>query len=397
MATDLFNNYYDNPQRQAIYTNLSCPSAKSETDMTFSFNGGDGIISDSRDVLSNINMSNIKSTINEWNNSSEIIPANSIIYLKGKSYGDSYKRIVYGKFIPEILNYSFTDEIKLNFVICYNKDNNCPCSEVISVNGYSLDDIINKVNEIFNDMKINVDMKVISYDNSNDNNLLSFESNKLGYDFYVDNVSYYIMAKYICDDEVHQDIYDNYIEFPMEESLALYIPAKKYRNGAFKGLIIVPSYPKFNNDIPQENKSLMITHLTDRVNMYYKCNDMYKRYIFDVFGDLSIVQEYENCIIFRDKHYYDDFDLSDLWLNDDDKDNFQFINNGMKILSNKVLGIYGYCNYATINSLWQNFGDVYCMIAAPDIENSDTYNYINSAIIYNPNNFDIKLNILYWN
>lgn len=396
MATDLFNNYYDNPQRQAIYTNLSCPSAKSETDMTFSFNGGDGIISDSRDVLSNINMSNIKSTINEWNNSSEIIPANSIIYLKGKSYGDSYKRIVYGKFIPEILNYSFTDDIKLNFVICYNKDNNCPCSEVISVNGYSLDDIINKVNEIFNDMKINVDMKVISYDNSNDNNLLSFESNKLGYDFYVDNVSYYIMAKYICDDEVHQDIYDHYIEFPMEESLALYIPAKKYRNGAFKGLIIVPSYPKFNNDIPQENKSLMITHLTDRVNMYYKCNDMYKRYIFDVFGDLSIVQEYENCIIFRDKQYYDDFDLSDLWLNDD-KDNFQFINNGMKILSNKVLGIYGYCNYATINSLWQNFGDVYCMIAAPDIENSDTYNYINSAIIYNPNNFDIKLNILHWN
>ena len=397
MATDLFNNYYDNPQRQAIYTNLSCPSAKSETDMTFSFNGGDGIISDSRDVLSNINMSNIKSTINEWNNSSEIIPANSIIYLKGKSYGDSYKRIVYGKFIPEILNYSFTDDIKLNFVICYNKDNNCPCSEVISVNGYSLDDIINKVNEIFNDMKINVDMKVISYDNSNDNNLLSFESNKLGYDFYVDNVSYYIMAKYICDDEVHQDIYDHYIEFPMEESLALYIPAKKYRNGAFKGLIIVPSYPKFNNDIPKENKSLMITHLTDRVNMYYKCNDMYKRYIFDVFGDLSIVQEYENCIIFRDKQYYDDFDLSDLWLNDDDKDNFQFINNGMKILSNKVLGIYGYCNYATINSLWQNFGDVYCMIAAPDIENSDTYNYINSAIIYNPNNFDIKLNILHWN
>lgn len=397
MATDLFNNYYDNPQRQAIYTNLSCPSAKSETDMTFSFNGGDGIISDSRDVLSNINMSNIKSTINEWNNSSEIIPANSIIYLKGKSYGDSYKRIVYGKFIPEILNYSFTDDIKLNFVICYNKDNNCPCSEVISVNGYSLDDIINKVNEIFHDMKINVDMKVISYDNSNDNNLLSFESNKLGYDFYVDNVSYYIMAKYVCDDEVHQDIYDNYIEFPMEESLALYIPAKKYRNGAFKGLIIVPSYPKFNNDIPQENKSLMITHLTDRVNMYYKCNDMYKRYIFDVFGDLSIVQEYENCIIFRDKQYYDDFDLSDLWLNDDDKDNFQFINNGMKILSNKVLGIYGYCNYATINSLWQNFGDVYCMIAAPDIENSDTYNYINSAVIYNPNNFDIKLNILHWN
>lgn len=397
MATDLFNNYYDNPQRQAIYTNLSCPSAKSETDMTFSFNGGDGIISDSRDVLSNINMSNIKSTINEWNNSSEIIPANSIIYLKGKSYGDSYKRIVYGKFIPEILNYSFNDDIKLNFVICYNKDNNCPCSEVISVNGYSLDDIINKVNEIFNDMRINVDMKVISYDNSNNNNLLSFESNKLGYDFYVDNVSYYIMAKYICDDEVHQDVYDHYIEFPMEESLALYIPAKKYRNGAFKGLIIVPSYPKFDNDIPQENKSLMITHLTDRVNMYYKCNDMYKRYIFDVFGDLSIVQEYENCIIFRDKQYYDDFDLSDLWLNDDDKDNFQFINNGMKILSNKVLGIYGYCNYATINSLWQNFGDVYCMIAAPDIENSDTYNYINSAIIYNPNNFDIKLNILHWN
>lgn len=396
MGTDLFNNYYNNPQRQAIYTKLSCPSAKSESDINFLFSNSEGIIADSKDVLSSIDMSNIKSSMNEWNNSSEIIPANSIIYLKGKTYGDSYKRIVYGKFINEIINYESEDDIlKLDFVICYNKANNCPCSEVLSITGYSLKDIIDNINTTFNDMKINVFANIISYDNSTENNLLSFESNKLGYDFYIDNVSYHIIAKYICDN--HDTSYDHYVEFPMEESLIMYIPAKKYRNGAFKGLIIIPSYPKFNNNISKENKSLMITHLNDRVNMFYRCGDMYRKYIFDVFGDLSIIQEYENCIILRDKTYYDDFDLSDLWLNDDQNDNFRFINNGMKILSNKVLGVYGYCNYATINNLWQNFGDVYSIICAPDIENSNTYNYINSAIIYNPNDFDIKLNILYWN
>lgn len=396
MGTDLFNNYYDNPQRQVVYTDLSCPGAKSASDINFSFSDGEGIIADSKDVLSSIDMSKITSDVSDWNASSETVPANSIIYLKGKSQGDSYKRIVYGKFIDEVVNYASEDDLlKINFTICYLKAANCPCSEIISVEGYSLDEIVDNINSIFNDMKINVDAKIISYDNSNENNLLSFESNKLGYDFYVDNVSYYIIAKYIFDE--HVETCNHYIEFPMEESFAMYIPSKKYRNGAFKGLVIIPSYPKFNNNIPQNDKSLMITHLTDRVNMFYKCDNLYKKYIFDVFGDLSLIQEYENCIIFRDKQYYDDFDLSDLWLNDEQGDNFQFINNGMKILSNKVLGVYGYCNYATINHLWQNFGDIYSIICAPDVENSNTYNYINSAIIYNPNDFDIKLNILYWN
>ena len=398
MATDLFNNYYNNPQKQAIYSNLVCPGAASEDEFKFTINDGVGQISNNKDVFSTIDLSKISSSLSEWENSSKIIPANSIYHITGKSYGESYKRIVYGKFYEEFIDYIFDNEIRINFVISYLKNDNLPCTDVISVTGYSLVELVENINSKFDDLHANVDCEIISYPNNDLMELLSFQSNKLGYDFYIDNVSYYIM----CDD-IGDNCHDGcecYHEFPMEESLSLYIPAKKYRNGAYKGLLIVPTYPKYNaNDITSDQKSLMITHVNDRVNMYFRNNenDLYKKYTFDVFSDLSLVAEYDNCIIFNDKTYNDDNDLSDIWLNDDNKSEFTIVSNGLKILSNKLLGLYGYCNYATINKLWNRFGDMYCIIGATDVENTDTYNYINDAIIYNPNNFDIKVNIMTWN
>ena len=398
MATDLFNNYYNNPQKQAIYSNLVCPGAASEDEFKFTINDGVGQISNNKDVFSTIDLSKISSSLSEWENSSKIIPANSIYHITGKSYGESYKRIVYGKFYEEFIDYIFDNEIRINFVISYLKNDNLPCTDVISVTGYSLVELVENINNKFDDLHANVDCEIISYPNNDLMELLSFQSNKLGYDFYIDNVSYYIMCDDIADD--CHDSCECYHEFPMEESLSLYIPAKKYRNGAYKGLLVVPTYPKYNaNDITSDQKSLMITHVNDRVNMYFRNNknDLYKKYVFDVFSDLSLVAEYDNCIIFNDKTYNDDNDLSDMWLNDDNKSEFTIVSNGLKILSNKLLGLYGYCNYATINKLWNRFGDMYCIIGATDMENTDTYNYINDAIIYNPNNFDIKVNIMTWN
>lgn len=397
MATDLFGNYYNNPQKQAIYSNLVCPGASSDDELKFTINNGLGQISNNKDVFSAIDLSKISSSLSEWDNSSKIIPANSIYYVQGQGYGESYKRIVYGKFYEEFIDYIFNNEIKLNFMISYLKDNSFPCTDVISVSGYSLNEIVENINSKFNDIHANVECEIISFPDRELNELLSFQSNKLGYDFYIDNVSYYIMCADI-DNGCH-DGCECYHEFPMEEVLSLYIPAKKYRNGAHKGLIIVPTYPKYNaNNISSDQKALAITHINDRVNMFFKTdNELYKKHTFDVFGDLSIAAEYDNCIIFNDKTYIDDNDISDNWLNDDNKSEFTIVSNGMKVLSNKVLGLYGYCNYVTINNLWNRFGDMYCVIGASDIENSNTYNYVNGAIIYNPNDFDIKVNIMTWN
>lgn len=394
MATDLFNNYYNNPQRQVIYTNMSCPGASSENQLIFSINDGSGDISNSKDVLTSIDLSKISSPLSEWENSSKIIPANSILYVPGKSYGESYKRIVYGKIDNDLLNIETQNEMTINFLISYLKNNNFPCSEVISVNGYSFDEIIENINNKFNELKANVECELISYPDSDIMNLLSFKSNKLGYDFYINNISYYVTCSdFGCDDEC-----DDYIEFPLEESLALYVPAKKYRNGAHKGILIIPTYPKYNNDnISSEEKSLAIAHLNDRVNLYLKHdNELYEKHTFDVFGDLSLINEYDNCVIFHDKFYSDELDLSDMWLNDD-QDEFTVISNGMKMVTKKIMGLYGYCNYATMNGLWTRFGDMYCVIAANDVDDSNIHNYINSFVVYNPNNYDMKVNIMTWN
>ena len=89
MATDLFNNYYNNPQKQSIYTNLSCPSGSSEDEYSFSINGSEGIISNNKDVLASIDLSNIISSLTEWNTSSKILAPNSITYIEGITSGES--------------------------------------------------------------------------------------------------------------------------------------------------------------------------------------------------------------------------------------------------------------------------------------------------------------------
>lgn len=386
MATDLFNNYYNNPQKQAIYTNMVCPGASSQDEITFNINGSDAEISNAKDTLSSIDLSKISSSLNEWENSSKIIPAHSILYVPGKSYGESYKRVVYGKFQDYVLSDDI--DIQLNFSISYLKNDNFPCTDVISIDANSIQDLIDKLNEKFETLNANIDVEMMAYPDSDNYNLISFTSTKLGYDFYIDNVTYYCVT---------DDAFETYTEYPLEESIALYIPAKKYRNGAHKGVVIVPTYPKYNNDIASDKKSLAITHLNDRVNLFIKHrDDKYKKHTFDVFGDLSLMKEYDNCIIFADKFYYDDLDLSDNWLNDD-KDEVIIVSNGMKIVSNKVMGLYGYCNYASANGLWNRFGEIYCNVATDDVANSDTYNYINSFVLYNPNDFDIQVNILTWN
>ena len=370
-----------------------CPNASSENELSFNINNGAGEISNNKDVLSSIDLSSISSPLREWNNSNKIIPAKSITYIKGETSGESYKRVVYGKINNDILDTLYNNYIKLSLNISYLKNDSFPCHTNIYVKGYSIDDIITQLNDKFISMKLNINVSMISY-NDEIKNLISFESNKLGYNFYIDNISLYIPAADDIDDWVNDK---NYIEYPLEEFINMFIPHKKYINGAFKGIVIVPIYPKYNNDIQSNQKSMYITHIKDRVNVYSKstCNG-YKRYQFDVFGDLSLKQEYDNCLILH-SDYLNEYDIDDNWLNDEYSDNISMICDNEKIISNRVLGLYGYCNYASVNNLWTSFGNMYSVITADDIENDVSKNYIGGAIIYNPNDFDIKVNILTWN
>lgn len=389
MSTDIFNNFWSNPSKQYVYTDLTCANSKSDDELSFNISDGAGEISDNNSVLSSIDLSNISTSLSSYSNSSKVLPAKSLLYIGSESYGKSYKKIVFGKFSDSVTdNIDWQNTISVKFIISWIKNNNYPCKLLVEAQATQDQDIIEVINDIFVDNEINVVASLISLD-SKEYNLLSFVGGKLGYEFYIDNVSYYT-SNVKEDDFVNESKY----ECSMEEVPALYVPAYKYRNGAFKGVVITPTYPLYNNDSIDEIKSLQLCHIKDRICVFIKNNrgDYFKK-ILDVYGNHFDVNEFNSCILFKDKNDYINDDLDDMWLNDENND-WTTIENGYKVLRNSYCGLYGYANYATSNNLWTNFGDVYMIMANNDNVDDNNSNLLTPVILYNPNEFDVKVNVL---
>lgn len=373
--TDLFNNYYDNPRKQVIYANMTCPGASSSNDISFRINDGNAEIINSKNSLAELNLDNITSDVNNWNLINKTIKGNSVFYLSGDAYGESYKQYGYGYINKE---YNITD---FNMCLDYVNEKNIPIHLDININGnYRIEDIANILNDEYftkNDILIEASIEYTNNDFSKGN--IIFKSLKLAQDFYIYNVSYSIEYYGEC-------LYDIILESNDE----YYIPNYKYRNGAFKGLVLNVEYPKYNNNISAANKSIMITNIKDRVAIFHKDrnNNLYHKYYVDVFGNLILKDEAMKCQLINN-----DNDMTDIWINDEQ----EFIEfNGFKLLKRDAIGLYGYCNYASINNLWINVGQLYSIVSADDIANEVNKNLNNGIIIYNPNDYDINVNILSW-
>ena len=375
---DLFNNYYNNPRKQAIFTNMVCAGASSENDKSFKINDGTAEIVNSKDVLAELKLENITSNVNDWNLENKTLKSKGILYVSGESFGESYKQYGYG--------YIKNDEKinKLTFCVDYLDVNNVPIHVPICIkdeNGVNIDDIIILINNILSENNIPLEASVYYSNNDNLRGNIIIRSLKLAHDFYISGMSYSI----ITDDNGFVTISD----IILENNNSLYIPCYKYRNGAFKGIIVKAEYPKYNNDIKDEQKSLMITHIKDRVPYYYSDSfnpDLYHKHYVDVFGNLTLSDETFNIT--------NEPDMTDEWINDEQ----HYINyNGLKLKRRDSIGLYGFCNYALSNNLWMNIGELYSIIATDDVENNAAANLNNGIIIYNNNDFDVKLNILTWN
>lgn len=388
MATDLFNNYYNNPQKQAIYTSMSCPSGSSEDEYSFSINGSEGIISNNKDILASIDLSKINTGLSEWNTSSKILPANSITYIEGTSCGESYKSYTFGRFCDYVLYYdNWETMIDLSFNIEYVNKANVPTTTKIEIIGDYEHSFIDILNNKFVELGINVIASLNSFEGSDVKNLITFTAGELGYDFYINHLLFAIEI-----DTYHE----NY--FVLEECENMYVPAKKYRNGAMKGIIIIPKYPIYNaSDISSAHKSLKITHVKDRVSfyLYNKNSGNYKKHNIDIFAGYFNPNEYANCLCFADKKY-DLHDVCDQWMNDEN-DHWISVANGAKVMAGHAGGTYAMANWATLNDMWTSFGDMYSVIAAEDDMTSGYTNLIPGVLIHNPNNFDIKINVVTFN
>lgn len=394
MSTDVFNNLWSNPKKQYVYTDLTCSNMPSDDELSFNIRNGAGEISNNSEVLSSIDLSKISTSLESFSNSTKIVPAKSLLYVGSESRGKSYKRVVFGKILDKILNdKDWQEKIKISFEISWIREDNIPSKLVVEAQGDMEEEVIDKINRMLSEQKINVTVSLLSYDEEV-YNLLSFESGKVGYDFYIDNISYY----YDVDGEEEGAYYnedDGIREFIMEESDYYYIPAYKYNNGAFKGVVVKPIYPKFNSNISSEDKTLKICHLKDRIAVYVKNKKgNYSKKILDVFGNHFDIEEYNTCLILsNDDSNKDNFDLSNLWLNDEEKE-WTVIENGYKVIRNNYCGLYGYANYATVTNSWINVGDAYMVMSTNDSPNSKECNLLSPIIIYNPNDFEVKVNIM---
>ena len=393
MSTDVFNNLWSSPSKQYVYTNLSCSNASSDDEISFNIRESVGEISNNKEVLSSIDLSKISTSLDSFSNSTKVIPANSLLYIGSESTGKSYKRVVYGKFNDRLIDSdSWQEKIKISFDISWVKEGNIPAKFVVEAQGTMEEEVIDVINRLLSEQGVNVTASLMSYEGEK-SNLLCFESGKIGYDFYIGGVSYYVNNDYEDSGYYYNDE-DTIKEYVMEESDYFYIPAFKYNNGAFKGVVIKPTDPKYNIDIEEEQKSLKLCHLKDRIAVFVKDKfGNYSKKILDVFGNHFDINEYNSCIILSNSEKNDNYDLSNLWLNDENKE-WTIIENGCKVMRDNYCGLYGFANYASVTDSWVSFGDLYMVMAAKDVPNNNECNLINPIILYNPNNFDVKVNIL---
>lgn len=205
------------------------------------------------------------------------------------------------------------------------------------------------------------------------------------------------------------------------EDLTKYVPARKYRNGAMKGCVVVATYPQFNaENIQDEQRALKIGHLVDRVEDFYTSHQnsylglpMYVRVVRDVVD--SYYSQYEYDIYNKWSNAYTYLKVSDGWLDPEEipvippetmytdssawhhshVPNYYMLNTVYKDTGiYDAIGLYGYATYLSKHNGWMTMGQLYARTTVEDNEASGVKNLIPSFIIYNPNSFPVQVNYM---
>lgn len=235
----------------------------------------------------------------------------------------------------------------------------------------------------------------IPADSSTESDIVSNVQNSAAYDYTSDS-SYYIEKGYVYVSDSSSDI--------AFEDISRYVPAIKYYNGAMKLCVVKAVYPTFNSDdIPNTQHSLKIVHLRDRIEDYYPAGiwteegvPTYMRVIRDVVDshysrfERDFFRTWSNDKIAMTANMIRVQDLSNiLWINaatpsyQDDTH--------ATALSEDIVGLCGYLNWAAIHGLWGSFSNLYIRTSEDDDESQNTYNLIPSFVIYNPNEFPVTV------
>lgn len=401
MATTLFDKYYNNPNKQFITTNMTC-NGDSANETEFSITGDAATIATSSGNLASLPLGDVASGVYEWKTESRVIEPYSFTYVKGTYEGMAYQRMAYGE-IPEC--FMDLDDFKYNIGLRFNLfyyQNGCGKQLNIDAHGdYDEDvDAFTLIQETFDSYNVPITISI-------ENNEIVFTSTVLGYeyymstDFHTNTIQFYVSPD--CPIGKNTDI----TLFLNEKT---YVASKKYKNGAFKGVIIVPTYPQYNDsEISDEQRSLMVCHIRDRVNQYYPVDlghgdtlfDKYMVEICDSYNDIAEIEKY-NKWRYIDTMKHDDDKNWNEWYEKPDHNpmwtHAELIKNKEQMAlgePNKLItGLYGFINWAHYNNAWQNIGPIYMVVTSPDLVDSNYKNLLSSFVIFNPNPYPVKVNTM---
>lgn len=328
MATNLFGEYYNNPTKSYIYSNLLC-NRPSADEMSFDINASSGQISNNNEVLAKVDLSDVHVGVSQYTNDMKIIDPYSYVYIKGMTFGDTYASKTFGRILGELTrSEDWMYNSILFFVIKYTDTRNGRAivkSLKCAGNYNEGKTFIDIVNEYFDEEEIPIEA---SYDDG----YVTYTSTETGYDFWIDHVMFWsyenddnIIEKinqwmiengktyeYGWDDEyleannvqesnvyLSHNVYSSIIKKSdysrlynlikcldtdfnamleeanvkkiwLFEDFSKRVAPRKYRNGAMKGLLLKATYPQYNADsIYEYQRSLKVVHLKDSVEEWY--------------------------------------------------------------------------------------------------------------------------------
>lgn len=326
MGTNLFGDYFNNPAKAYIYSNMVCNSASAD-EISFNLSNNLGVISDNEKNLATIDLSDIHVPLTQYSNDMKTLQPYEILYIKGMTSGESYMSKSFGKICKHTIDTSDWEYLTtLHMYMKYTDE--CGIvqkKEICAAGSYTNQtSFIDVLQKMFDDNKIAINVSI-------DGSYIVLTSTVLGFEFWIFHIELYHFRDMLAEDafnemrngymhnaqiddewtnagwnidgnnsndyndtmDINKEIYrivgqtfiydycadtapiselsiSTVYSENLFEDLNRYVGAYKYKNGAMKGIVVLATYPKFNADsIADTQRSLKIAHITDRIEEYY--------------------------------------------------------------------------------------------------------------------------------
>lgn len=199
MATDLFGQYFTNPKKSYLYTQMTC-NGPSADEMSFDIIDRNGVISNNEEYLSKIDLSDVHVPCTQYTNDMKIIDPYGLIYIKGVDKGSSYTTKAFGKIHDSIIaeDENWLYNTALIFHIKFINARGVKVVKCVKACG-SYDDektVIDACQEIFDSAELPI---TVEYRD----NYIYFTSTTLGFDFWISLVELWFTTEFaeLIDDD----------------------------------------------------------------------------------------------------------------------------------------------------------------------------------------------------